>query len=233
MTEYLRNYGKEAGSTPGWKEIIETGEPIERSELTNFLSSAYLYLATEPGPHLDQRRELSYDWLGWWVRHLNSLSDETKPSELLPLNEISKYRDEETETGVLFAGGMEGHKGHRNAVDWMSSFVKPVILFEQDEYLTQKDRNAPFLPLGVRLSMWSYYSPDLTLSVLPEKNPEVEEGSHYQQIFDMTGADYCFATERDPNQAEKRGRGKEAHFTLIPFLDTPSTTQRVKRLFPE
>ncbi len=233
MSEYLSNFGKDAINILGWRKILEIGEPVDRKSLQDFLTSANEFLTREPGPHLAERREYSIDWLRWWSEFIKAQRTDQRPGLLLPIEHIRRYKDPDIITGVLFAGGMEGHRGHRHAVNWMLSFVRPVLLLEQDEYLASKERKAPFLPLNIRLSMWSFYSPDLIISVLPKRNPEVSEKDHYQTIFDATGAEYCFATEGDPNQEEKRVRGKPATFTLIPYAPAAPTTFRVQRLDSE
>jgi len=233
MSEYLKQFGLELIKSFSLQEILESGEPIDRKTLSEFLTRANQFLTTEPGPHLTQRREYSTDWLKWWVEYIKVAGIDRRPALLLPINRIRRYIDPDTRSGVLFAGGLEGHRGHLWAVNWMLSFVKPILLFEQDEYLAGKDRQAPFLPLAVRISMWSRYSPDLTISVLPQRNPAVTESEHYKALFDATGADYCFVTEGDPHQEEKRARGKDANFTLIPNLFTPRTTERVQKLLED
>lgn len=235
MSEYLKQFGLELVKGYNWQEILESGEPIDRKTLSEFLIRANQFLTTEPGPHLAQRREYSTDWLKWWTEYLKvaSVAVGRRPALLLPLNRIRSYVDPDTPSGVLFAGGMEGHPGHRWAVNRMLSFVKPVLLFEQDQYLAAKDRQAPFLPLEVRISMWSHYKPELIISIIPQRNPDISETDHYQAVFDATGADYSFVTEGDPNQEEKRARGKKANFTLIPNLFTPPTTERVQKLFKD
>lgn len=233
MSEYLSHFEKDGVNFPSWREILETGEPIDRKTLLDFLTSAKEYLTNEPGPHLAERRQYAYDWLNWWIAFMKAQDMRSRPALLLPIEQIRRYQDPDTKTGVLFAGGMEGHRGHRQAINWMLGFVKPILLLEQDDYLVSKARKSPFLPLSVRLSMWGYYSPDLRISVLPKRNPEVSERDHYQAIFDKTGADYCFATEGDPYQEEKRARGLPAGFTLIPYTPTAPTTDRVQRLDSE
>ena len=143
---------------------------------------------------------------------------------------VSALKESHT-SGVLFAGGLEGHVGHRFAVDWLQLHVaSSVILFEQDQYLEGKARGAAFLPLEAWASMWSYYSPHLIISVLPPKSSDISDKDHYQRLFNLTGADYCFADESDPNRDEKRARGKPASFTLIPHYPTLRTTFRVQKL---
>jgi hypothetical protein len=233
MSEYFKQFGLELVKGSSWQEILESGEPIDRKTLSEFLIRANEFLTTEPGPHLAQRREHSTDWLTWWIEYIKVARIDRRAALLLPINRIRRYVDPDTPSGVLFAGGLEGHSGHLWAVNWMLSFTKPILLFEQDEYLAGKDRQTPFLPLAVRISMWSHYKPDLIISVLPQRNPALPESDHYKTLFDATGADYCFVTEGDPNQEEKRARGKDANFTLIPNLFTPRTTERVQKLFED
>ena len=233
MSEFLSGFKSDLLKGTTWRDILESGEPIDRPTLEAFLSQANDFLTQEPGPNLERRRELSREWLGQWILTLKYSRKDQRPALLLPLEYVRRYAEAEVPAGVLFAGGLEGHRGHCQAVDWMFSFVRPIILFEQDTYLTSKKRKAPFLPLGVRLSMWSYYNPSLIISVIPEKDPKDPENQHYRAIFNSTQADYCFATEGDPNQEEKRARGKPARFTLIPFIETETTTLRVQKLLPD
>ena len=130
------------------------------------------------------------------------------------------------------AGG-EGHPGHRHAVDWMAKYVRvKILLLDKDEYLEGKKRGGPFLPLEVRLSMWSHHYGVDILSVMSSKQSTSSQAEHYGEIFALIGADYCFVTEEDPNADEKRSRGRRASFTLIPRLDVPSTTDMVTKLIP-
>lgn len=230
MAEYLNEYGKDLIGDYNWQEMLSTGNPIDLLLLSHFLSQANYYLITEPGPNREQRAAAAHDWLGWWREHLRD--GKKNRASLVPISEVASIIEGGGPAGVLFMGGGEGHSGHRFAVERMS-LVRPVLLFEQDEYLKAKKREKPFLPLEVRLSMWSYFKPGLVISVTPEKAVGVSEKEHYQAVFDATGADYCFVTEGDPNQEEKRARGKQSPITLIPRVDTPSTTLRVQKLFPD
>lgn len=233
MSEYLKDFGKDVDRFLSWQEILERGEPIVKVSLIDFLTRANNFLTQELGPNLERRRRLAPDWLGFWILDLKYSRKDQRPALLLPLDRIRRYQDPDFPTGVLFAGALEGHQGHREAVNWMLRFVRPIILFEQDDYVATKERKAPFLPLEVRLSMWSYYHPNLILSVMPKREPGVPENEHYQSIFETIGADYCFATEDDSHVEEKRKRGKSAYFTLIPYVDTESTTLRVQKLAPD
>lgn len=232
MTEYLQRFGKDIVEGKRWEEMLENNTAIERPDLIYFLREANYHLINEPGPNRETRATFAPDWIGWWIDHLSKVGNHnTENATLVPFNSIKLNIRDSSPTGVLFVGSGEGHGGHRAAIDWMRLFVKPTMLFEQNEseWLQKKGR-VPFLPLEVRLSMWSYYRPDLVISVLPKKDKVIVESDHYQNLFDETGADYCFTTEGDPNQEEKRARGKPASFTLIPYLDVPSTTFRVQKL---
>lgn len=233
MTEYLKEFNTEIISNYKWQDMLEENRPVKPLALKYFLGQAERFVTTEPGPNLQVRRDSAPDWLGWWNMFLEfAETEKNKRAILAPLNRVN-LAVEDNSAGVLFVGGAEGHGGHRMAVDWVSSYVKPILLFEQDGYLKVKEREKPFLPLGVRFSMWSYYNPDLVISVIPKKEQGMSDKEHYQEVFNKTGAEYCFATEGDPNQGEKRRRGKQAYFTLVPYLDVPSTSLRVKRLLPD
>jgi hypothetical protein len=238
-------------STTSWQEILGSGKPINAAILREYLLDSYLHLITEPGPNLDLRieLELSENWLTYWVDYLKAFEhhQDLNHAHIVPFEKLSEVIKVEKEnakvikvpedgggasSGVLFVGGLEGHEGHRLAVDWMLRHVNvPVVLFEQDEYFSVKERKRPYLPLEVRLSMWSYYNRNLFMSVLPLKEEGVSDREHYQNLFDRVYADFCFATSGDPHEEEKRGRGKEAYFTLIPYRNVPRTTLRVQKLF--
>jgi len=240
-------------SSATWQEMLGSGKPFNAAILREYLLDSYLHLITEPGPNLDKRRELelSDSWLWFWVDYLEAFEhhQDFNHAHLVSFEKLAEAIKIEKEnatvikvpedgggasSGVLFVGGLEGHEGHRLAVDWMLRHVNvPVVLFEQDEYFNIKERKKPFLPLQVRLSMWSYYNRNLFMSVLPLKEEGVSERRHYQNLFDRIDADFCFATSGDPHEEEKRGRGKEAYFTLIPYRNVPRTTLRVQKLFED
>lgn len=229
--EYLKGFSSDLLATVSWKTLLRRESPIEQKTLRQFLIEANNFLTTEPGPNLIRRRTFSDDWLGWWIRLLDSSK---KPGQITQFEMVSGItQTRQSPKGVLFCGGLEGHRGHRWAVMWVHSFTTPILLFEQDEYLEQKDRGGAFLPLAVRLSMWAYYSQDSIISVLPARRGGESDEIFYKRIFDQTGADYHFATEGDPYQEQKRARGKPANFTLIPMAPNPRTTDMVQKLMPD
>ena len=229
MAEYFRQFRTDLIEGQHWQDILLSGQSIDRITLREFLFLAKRFLILEPGPNLETRQKEAENWLGWWVRYLSSgqiSKGILKPASLVPFKDVAKIVSRDT-AGVLFVAGLEGHRGHRWAVEWMLGFVnRPVILFEQDEFFAEKARKGPFLPLEVRLSMWSYYNPNLIISVSPLRNPSVPESDHYQNLFTKTSADFCFAEAKDPNQAEKRARGKSEWFTQIPTRPILRTTRR-------
>lgn len=229
--EYLKGFSSDLLATISWESLLKREFPIEQEILRQSLKGANNFLTSEPGPNLTKRRGFSDDWLGWWIRLLDSPKKPGQITQFEMIPGVAKNR--KWPTGVLFCGGLEGHRGHRWAVTWAHSFVTPVLLFEQEEYLGEKARGGAFLPLSVRLSMWAYYSQDLIISVLPTRRNGESDETFYKRIFDQTGADYCFATEGDPYQEQKRGRGKAENFTLIPMTPTPHTTDMVQRLMPD
>lgn len=235
MSEYLGGFNSNLFENWHWQEMVEKNQVIDPVTLRSCLQEAFIYLTTEPGPNLERRKQLAPTWLGWWIRHLKNKTETSNVATIASLETIPVIlgKDLQKPSGVLFVGGGEGHGGHRWAVNWMMRFVKPVLLFEQENYFKDKERGEQFLPLEVRLSMWSYYESNMIISVLPQRDEEISLTDHYQPIFDKTGADYCFAAEGDPYGGEKRSRGKQARFTLIPYLPVPSTTDRVQKLFPD
>lgn len=217
-------------------DMLQAGRILSPGTLSLELQDAYRHLISEPGPHLSQRRETAEKWLPWWINYLHSLPSPVAP--LVPSPKIMALDSviADGDAGILFVAGAEGHEGHRFASHWMKRHVKKTIwLFEEDAYLQQKERGGSFLPLEVRLSMWSHH-PDIdTVSVTPlaDRQEFPDLSTFYRYIFDRTGAGYCFATEDDPNLESKRLRGKPAWFTRIPSLPVPGTTQRVEKLMPD
>ena len=219
--------------------MLESNRPIDPVTLKTFLEKANNLLVTTPGPNLIERQLLAPEWLGWWIDYLKDAGKLIKQKGTITnIDNIKKITAKTRPTGVLFAGGFEGHPGHRGSVKYMEGdcHVRPIILLEQDSYIAGKDRKGPFLPLEVRLSMWSYYSKNIVVSVLPEPpkplepNEEDSLNIHYQKIFDQTGADYCFADGKDRLVETKTSRGAIANFTHIPHIEYVSTTERVQQL---
>ena len=79
MSEYLKRFGLELIKNYSWQEILESGEPIDRKTLSEFLIRANEFLTTEPGPHLAQRRQYSTDWLTWWIEYIEGARMDRRP----------------------------------------------------------------------------------------------------------------------------------------------------------
>ncbi len=97
-----------------------------------------------------------------------------------------------------------------------------------------KTRGVPFIPLPYRLAMWSYFPHLAAASVCPPyQEGNIDDlNQFYQQIFDRTGARYCFAHEDDPHKEEKVRRGVYLGDLVIPNYSTESTTDRVFTVLP-
>jgi len=208
-------------------EIVQAGRPQDKTTLIEYLGGALENLKTFPGPHLYYRSGHADDWIGWWV---DFLEKDSVSGQLITFDKIKDSLIKGNEYGVLFAGGMEGHRGHRFAVDHMLKYVCPILLLERDSYIESKPRGGPYLDLRARISMWANYDPRIIVSVLPEMPGGVNPNVHYKNLFDRTGADYCFASESDPYCWEKVARGKPALFTVIPSVSIQSTTNKAEGL---
>jgi glycerol-3-phosphate cytidylyltransferase-like family protein len=233
-SEYLTNFRPELSEKqmPSLDHILTTGEPVAKNELIKFLVAANSYLINTPGPNQERRQKLSNSWLKHWINLLINMDDAIH-GRIVTIDNlhkiVSQNQSEGESTSVLFAGGFEGHIGHVSCLNHMLECINhPIVLLERDEYVGNKERRHPFLPLEVRLSMTAYYSNRLIVSVLPKPDESIESTNHYNEIFQVIGAEYCFAESGDPLATLKRSRGKDAEFTLIPHVDTPSTTERVK-----
>ena len=128
-------------------------------------------------------------------------------------NKVEEAHQEGRESGIVLFGGGEGHDGHRWAVDWMFRHLRypgvSILLLEQDWYMATKEREETFLPLNVRLSMWSLYHRLDLVGVLPVVEEGVDANDHYERIIQDLGVDYSFATENDPNLWSKIRRGRK------------------------
>lgn len=235
MAEYLSQFRPDIRERISLEEMIADGKVYEPAKIGEVLKQAREFLMNEAGPNLARRQISTPKWLNWWIDYLSGIpKDSPNKRKIFPLEELHEQILKTTTSGVLFAAAAEGHPGHRFAVNWMRTWVDSVILLlEQDPYLALKEREFPFLPLDIRLSMWNWHQGVDFLSVLPAVDPEISASDHYARIFTAVGADYCFATRGDPHLEEKMGRGKRAWFTTIPYLPILSTTQRVERLMPD
>lgn len=236
MVEYLRGFNSELLNNWTLEKLFKNEVSIDLPTLILVLHEANTFLTETAGPNQERRRELAPSWLGWWISSLSS-ADQVKiaPGKIMTLDKLGEHVVQRSteEFGVLFMGGGEGTRGHRYAVDWVGNYRNPILLFEQDGYLEKKARGGSFLPLTVRLSLWSYYNSNILLSAMPEITEGVDENKHYQQMFDRTHADYCFATSSDPNVIAKTQRGKYMGFNVIPDFDSASTTESVMKLMPD
>lgn len=234
MIEYLKDFRDPSIEKFKLEGILESGEPIPREVLLDYLIQANRFLTLTQGPNLFTRKEIVPTWLGWWIDFLNKSDPNDDCGKIAPIENIHNLLEKGKSSGVLFAAGLEGLVGHRSAVDWMITNVDNLVLIlEQENYLAKKDRGAPLLELGARISMWAYYNSRIIVSVGPVKESDISEKDHYQTLFNLTKADYCFATEGDPNLKQKIARGKKADFLVIPFINTPPTSNAVKRLFED
>ena len=225
-----------------YQDMIAEGKILSPHTLFSVLRQAREFLTSEPGPHLFQRKKAAPEWIDWWIEHfkpgLLDTAEKTEQkfvhsSKLMAIHEIGdELRDDKKSTsGALFMAGGEGTSGHRLAVDWMKMHVdKPVVLLEGEKYMETKERGGSFLPLEVRLSMWCHYPETAYVGVIPSREEGVDINTHYQRIFDLTGASYSFATENDPNLQIKIIRGRKASFTTIPLLPNISTSRAVQKL---
>lgn len=213
-------------------QMLVANQPQDKSILVEYLRQALENLKTTSGPHLEFRREHADDWIGWWVKFLENKRDKDR-GLLIPFEKIKGSLANGERYGVLFAGGFEGHGGHRFAANWMGNFVSPILLLERDWYVESKSRGGPYLDLRARLSMWSHFNPKGLVSVLPEKPVGVDDDTHYKNLFDQTGTDYCFASECDLFSQQKIARGKAAPFLLIPPINLQRTTDEVEKLIPD
>lgn len=231
--EFLQGFTSEKIKSWYWQEMLANNKIIKQDVLVDILTEASQFLVNTPGPNQETRIKQTPNWIGWWVEYLKA--EKYERGTLSPFEKIKEKVakiQKQDDCGVLFAGGLEGHEGHRLAVSWMLHWVYPVLLLEPDSYVQKKERGGRFLPLEVLLSMWAYFDPKTIISVLPEMPIGADESVYYQGLFDSTGAKYCFASEIDPLAGQKRARGENASFTLIK-KPVKRTTDMVEKLFPD
>jgi hypothetical protein len=230
--EFFSNFMPDSLGDFDVDSMLSQNRPLGRIVLSRYLWQAALFLANEPGPNLFRRQFTTTLWTNYWLELLASRG-EGFTGRMVPVNQVHEVLKPGEPSGVLFAGGLEGHRGHRFAVNWMLGRVRPILLLERDDYFKTKERGAPFLDLRARVSMWAYFDPRLTISVLPERDPVVPIDTHYENIFKQIGADYCFASKSDPLCQQKIARGKSAPFLLIPDMYVQRTTDKVEKLVPD
>ncbi len=240
--EYLTQHNWESpylSGMPGWEELIKRREVYSPKQLTLILEDARRFLCTEPGEHLRERQAYSQDWLGWWIEYFRERTT-WRMKELLPSEKVATVAQVRgklllanvyTDSGLITGAGLEGTPGHRSAVGHMAKHVRGVVIgFEQDGYMQGKARKSPFLSLAIRMSMWAQIPEVSVVTVLPEIQDGIDISSHYLSLHHQIGARYSFGSADDPHLSEKIARGDKADFLLIPNLDSPRTSDRVRRL---
>lgn len=224
-----------------WNELIAQHKVFAPWVIRQVLQEAKEFLMTEEGPHLDRRKRLSSEWLDPWIdkilpRQTVRGNKIVSSNKIMPIKEIRRYlieSDNYPNSGVLNVAGAEGHQGHLFAARYMADKgFFPIWIFEQNNYFDNKKREAPFLPLELRLSMWACYFKQGIMTVAPYRKEGVSFQDHYQEVFNLTGARYSLATIKDPNLGQKTSRGDYHPDLIIPYIDTARTTDRVRRLFP-
>ncbi len=206
-----------------------------------------------PGENIEQRRATSEGWLGWWIEELARCTDNgfafmktynvnefnKLGEEFLKSNQLVDFLNGKPIPAVWFVAGLEGHEGHRYALDSILSKKRiiPVIVIEREEYLLRKDRKYPFLPLELRVSMYSHYLRRRGNRGIILCNPYSTFVSDqylddiYIDLMERLHAIVCLPNANDP-EGTFNGKIKRSVFLnsdwVIPYLDVPSTTQRVR-----
>lgn len=221
----------------GLQKLLCDPRTISSNDLLIVLATGKRVLAETPGPNQQNRAPLAAEWLDYWESQIR-LPPAKRPA-ILNFEDLPRLTDQLgfKPAGILFAAGAEGHPGHRFAVKYIFNCnCQPVLIFEPDENFVAlgKARGVPFIPLAYRLAMWSYFPHLAAVSVCPPyQEGDIDDlNRFYQQVFDRTGARYCFAHEDDPHKEEKIKRGAYSNDLIIPNYPVPSTTSRVFRLLP-
>lgn len=241
-SEYLSQKNWESpylDGMPKWQELIDQQSVYSPRQLVLILQDARRFLSTEPGEHLRDRQKYSQEWLGWWIEYfernttwrMNEVVSNNAVSSIDNVRQKLLFADLRNDSGLLTGAGMEGTPGHLSAIDHMAKNVRGVVIgLEQDSYMLGKPRKYPLLNLAVRLSMWAQHPKVNVVTVLPEKSGGVETSLHYLEINQKMGTRYSFGSADDPYLSEKIRRGDKADFLVIPNLDSPRTSDRVRRL---
>jgi hypothetical protein len=231
-----------------YEGLLEYELALSPRVLIDSLRKAQDFLETTPGPNQDVRSRLAETWLGYWIDFLTPLRDNYLPQEDYVNTAKVKAYDRlvtrpllGTSFGGLFVAGLEGHEGHRFAVNRIQELgeqwaFSPILVFEQDEYFDRYKDRKPFLPLEVRLSLWQYYLDRGYVTVSPFPSVEVPLNEHYANLAKSLNLAYCFSDEEDPNVLDKVRRGymKDLRFkAVLPHLRTVSTSGLTKRLLPD
>jgi hypothetical protein len=237
--KYFRNFESARKPDISWPELINQQKVFAPWVVKEVLQEAKEFLITREGKHQARRKELSPEWFDPWIYEILPTQAERgnrliSSINIMPIERVSRYlRDSGyySFSGVLNVGGAEGHPGHLFCARHMiyKGFY-PVWIFEPDEYFDIKVRGAPFLTLDLRLSMWANYFDYGIVTVAPNREQGVSIQTHYQELFNLSGARYSLATRFDPNAEQKISRGDFHPDLIIPYINTPRTTKRVRRL---
>lgn len=242
-----------------WQEMLEQKKILSVDELIHHLELARGYLRNTPGPHQESRKDLEPDWLGWWhtffIKNRNYLKKNRARKKLKTLSEVAvenqKMNSKQNITASYFANGLEGHAGHRWAIQYIVTALQKgyVGLFLDEKITPGKARDQHYLPLEMRLSMWAYFfvvAEQLLgdsevreldyLTVIPE-NRSLSPGEYYDKIFFESRAKNHFVMEGDPHFFEKVARNRHdgdgsgvPDVFVFPPVDIASTTGRVQWL---
>lgn len=232
--------------------LEQRGIVYSPSVVVNALRKAYELLVNYPGPNQEFRRQYAQPWLGWWIDELEGYDDPDFPfmktynivhfdniAHELERRDIFYYSENHMPfPAVWFVAELAGHEGSRFAAEFVmrQKIISPIIVFEQEEYLKGKERGKFFLPLALRLSMYSHFfrkrGNRVLLSINPySMMPDKKINELYDYIFTKLHAFICLPNKDDPLDAYE-GKIQRSVFLPrqleIPHLDVPSTTERVR-----
>lgn len=235
--------------------MLAEGFVYSPNTVINALERANYCLTTFPGPHLEERKMYAEKWLGWWIEELKEDYSNSFPgfpfvktfnvlnfgslSDELEKRTLKDYIDGNSLIpAVWFVAGLEGHEGHRYAIDAILrlNHILPIIVFEQEVYMKGKKRDKFFLPEELRLSMYSHYfrkrGNKVILTLNPYSSAPVKQMNEiYEWIFNKLHALVCLPNKNDPDGTFQGKLERSVFFPIewaIPFLDVPSTTERVR-----
>lgn len=233
-------------------EILTEGRIFSPEAMVKGLERAYYCLTHVPGPHLETRKTFADGWINWWIEEFRSYSPTGYPFVINHnIHSFDKLSGLITRTPweiILASGnrmpyiwdiaGLEGHEGSREAVDEVlaKDLIQPILVFEQDNFFMHKVRKKPYLPLVLRLSMWSTYIARRGNHALLTVNPYVMNDKEnfdviYEDLSRELGVFGSIANdETDTGLLSSRIVRSLlfSHDFNIYQLDTPSTTERVR-----
>jgi len=142
---------------------------------------------------------------------------------------------------IWFVAGLEGNIAHRNSMDYVLRISRenrwlPIIMFEDPGYISRKDRKEEFLPLSLRMSMWSLYCMKRgnigIITLNPQRVVPVRfVDDFYESLFKSIGGRVCFSNSFDTPSVHLSRFFRGDYFDdrmLIPYTDTLSTTDLVR-----